>query len=170
MDAANDEHARTEMTNSLESLGTSQSLVSFSEPAEDKLPLMAEPAPRPPSVVAPLPRLQKEQADREGYCAGNEDSDEEQQQQRRDGPGRLGAAAGGIDIPSPSSCPNSLSTASLGIKRLSHEAAAAQNCRKTLRLSSEQIVSPSVSYLFYRTGFLLYFYVELEKQRWTLGV
>ena len=98
------------MTNSLDSLGTSQSLVSFSDAIEDK---------------SDAPALPKEITDREGYNAGMEDSDEEQR--TRD--------VGGIDIPIVVNNSNNLSTSAA--KRYE----GTQNYRKTLRLSSEQIVS-----------------------------
>lgn len=106
------------MTNSIESLGTSQSFASYSDAIEDKSEVEVQ-------------TLPKETADREGYSACNEDSDEE----------RAAHIIGrGIDIPLVN--PNNLSATSAATtmpKRPHYEST--QNYRKTLRLSSEQIVS-----------------------------
>ncbi|XP_016844916.1 phosphatidate phosphatase LPIN1 isoform X2 [Nasonia vitripennis] len=119
-DVLNDERISSELTNSIESLATSQSVVSFSDAIEDR---SAE-----QSGIEILP---KESVDREGYNAGNEDSDEE----------RSGhTTCKGIDIPLINL--NHLSATSGATafpKRPHHEGT--QNYRKTLRLSSEQIAS-----------------------------
>lgn len=105
-----------EMTNSVESVGTSQSLVSFSDATEDKSE----------AVVQSLPK----EVDRVDSVSTRtiDDSDEERPK------------VGGIDIPIIN--PNTLSATTPAAnmpKRSYHEGT--QNYRKTLRLTSEQIVS-----------------------------
>lgn len=125
-DVLNDERISSELTNSIESLATTQSVVSFNDAIKDRSAEQAE-----------IQTLPKESVDREGYNAGNEDSDEERSSH---------ISGKAIDIPLINL--NHLSATSVATavpKRPHHEGT--QSYRKTLRLSSEQIVSSSISIL-----------------------
>lgn len=112
----NDE-PHSQINNSIES-EIDQSLVRFSDATENK-----------PKIVVPTVLDLPKEPDREGYVAGNEDSDEER---TRDS---------GIGIPTHDerSSLSAVSPATAVPKRPHQEGT--QNYRKTLRLSSEQIVS-----------------------------
>ncbi|KAJ8669134.1 hypothetical protein QAD02_000393 [Eretmocerus hayati] len=109
--SANDERDNSEINDSFDSLGTSQSMVSFND-AVDK-------------SESTVMNLSKET---EGYAGGNEDSDEERPKEIV------------IDVPSHDSNSLSTASAATPMpKRSYHEGS--PNYRKTLRLSSQQIAS-----------------------------
>ncbi|XP_011499045.1 PREDICTED: phosphatidate phosphatase LPIN1 isoform X2 [Ceratosolen solmsi marchali] len=103
-----------DMTNSLESLTTSQSLVNFSDAIEDKLEL----------ALHDLPK----DLDPENLSAGNVDFPEVQRSRT------------GIDIPLSPKKLSAITPPAPVPKRLHYEGST-QNYRKTLRLTSEQIAS-----------------------------
>lgn len=113
-----------DLTNSLHSVGTSQSLVIFTDVLDDK----------PETIELPISK----EVDREGYHGENEESDEEPEPEpepEKYQPEQPRSKPIGIEIPKQD--PNSLSPSN--ISKRHHEGP--QNCRKTLRLTSEQIVS-----------------------------
>ncbi|XP_023246788.1 phosphatidate phosphatase LPIN3 isoform X2 [Copidosoma floridanum] len=114
-----DSSLNEQMNTSLDSIETSQSLVSFSDAVDDNKSEQQN-------------CLINKEMDREGYCAGNEedDSDEDQQQP---------CDNSGIDIPSVSNNSSNLSATSIATPIPKREGT--PSYRKTLRLSSEQIAS-----------------------------
>lgn len=105
------------MNISMDSMETSQSLISFNDEVDNKTDLQTG--------------FTVKETDREGYCAGNEEDDTDDDEHRT-------REQSGIEISTPTNSPKNLSVNSDATTIPKREGSL--NYRKTLRLSSEQIV------------------------------